>query len=81
MRYDLEMVKVSGVKEVVATTTTEEIRELNTKALRALHDSICLIPGICFVCLKPPKINVGKVFLGFLYTCILLNGFSLYTWL
>ena len=38
--------------------------------------SICLIPGICFVCRKPPKVNVGKVFLGFLCTCTLPNGFS-----
>ena len=43
MRYDLEMVKVSGVKEVVATTTTEEIRELNTKALRALQETLVML--------------------------------------
>ena len=43
MRYDLESIKVTGAKEVAATTTTEEVRELNTKALRALQETLVML--------------------------------------
>jgi len=43
MRYGHEMTKMAGVKEVVATKTAEELRELNTEALRALQETLVML--------------------------------------